>query len=96
MGAETIELERLSTGEFLVHVGSGQGGCEFVLALSDAEETSDGVLADDEATAHATTRFLLAHQSAGDLPERLDITDITAAYDGAIDAISRFGNEQPD
>lgn len=96
MGAERIEPERLGTGEFLIHVGSGDDSCEFVLALADAEDAIDGGLTDDEATARATTRFLLTHQSTGDLPERLDITDIAAAYEGVIDAISRYRNEQPD
>ena len=95
MGAERNELERLGTGEFLIRGGSGDDSCEFVLALADAEDASDGGLTDDEATARATTRFLLTHQFAGDLPERLEITEFTAAYYGAVYEINRYGNEQP-
>jgi hypothetical protein len=31
--------------------------------------------------------FLLSHQPSGDLPDRIDLVDIAAAYDGAIESI---------
>lgn len=60
---------------------------EIVLILSDAEDVSDGVLGNDEATTRATVEFRLKHQSAGDLPDRIDLGDISAAYDGGVEAI---------
>jgi hypothetical protein len=55
--------------------------------LSDAEDVSEGVLSNDDATARATVEFLLGHQVAADLPDRIDLVDISAAYDGAVESI---------
>lgn len=64
------------------------------LLLVDATDVSDGELSDDEPTAVATFTFLLGHQDAGDLPERIEIADVVAAYDDAVEQIvaSRQGS----
>jgi hypothetical protein len=87
MAEEDIDIELQDTGEFLASIHTGTGTEEIVLILSDAEDVSDGVLGNDEATARATVEFMLNHQAAGDLPDRIDLVDISAAYDGGIEAI---------
>jgi hypothetical protein len=87
MADEKFDVELQDTGEFLASIHTGAGTEELVLMLSDAEEVSEGVLSDDEATARATVEFLLSHQDAGDLPDRIDLFDITAAYEGAVESI---------
>lgn len=87
MDSNEIDIARLDTGEFLVRIDDDGSSQELVLALMDAEDASGGLLRDDESTARATALYLLDRQGPGDLPERLDMTDIIAAYDGAADEI---------
>lgn len=90
MAEETVDVEMQDTGEFLVSIHAATGTDEIVLMLSDAAEVSDGALGNDEVTARAAVEFLLGHQPSGDLPERIDLVDITAAYDGAIESIRKL------
>ncbi|WP_152349125.1 hypothetical protein [Brevibacterium sp. CFH 10365] len=90
MAEEKIDVEMQDTGEFLASIHSTRGTDEIVLMFADAEEASDGVLGNDEATARATVEFLLSHQPSGDLPDRIDLVDITAAYDDAIESIRKL------
>lgn len=87
MATDQIEIEMQDTGEFLALIHADSGTAELVLMLADAPDFTDGVLANDEATALAVVKYMLDHQDSSDLPERLDIIDIDAAYEGAIDAI---------
>lgn len=87
MAGEKIDVELQDTGEFLASIHTSTGTDEIVLMFSDAEDVSEGVLRNDEATARATVEFLLSHQDSGDLPDRIDLVDIAAAYDGAIESI---------
>ena len=88
--AEEIDVEMQDTGEFLASIRSTTVTDEIVLMFDDAEEVSDGVLGNDEASVRATVEFLLSHQPPGDLPDRIDLVDIAAAYDGAIESIRRL------
>lgn len=89
MAANQIDIEMQDTGEFLAQIHTATGIDELVLALGDAEAISDGDLADDEDTARATVVFLLELQDSSDLPDRLDLTDIDAAYEGAVESIKK-------
>ena len=90
MAEEKIDVEMQETGEFLASIHTATGTDEIVLMFADAEEASDGVLGNDEATARATVEFLLSHQPSGDLPDRIDLVDITAAYDDAVESIRKL------
>lgn len=90
MAEEKIDVEMQDTGEFLARMHTATGTDEIVLMFDDAEDVSDGVLDNDEATVRATVEFLLSHQPSGDLPDRIDLVDIAAAYDGAIESISKL------
>lgn len=78
------------TGELLARIHTAKGTDEIALMFDDAEDVSDGVLDNDEATVRATVKFLLSHQPPGDLPDRIDLVDIAAGYDGAIESISKL------
>ena len=90
MAGEKIDVKMQDTGEFLARIHTATGTDEIVLMFDDAEEVSDGVLGNDEASVRATVDFLLSHQPPGDLPDRIDLVDIAAAYDGAIESISKL------
>ncbi len=84
---DKFEIVAQGNGEYEARVGSLDGATAVTLVLVDAEDVSNGQLADDEQTAHGVFRFLLTHQDASDLPGRLEIGDVLAAYPGAIDGI---------
>lgn len=90
MAEDNIDIEFQDTGEFLASIHTSAGTEEIVLTLSDAEDVSAGVLSNDEATARATVEFMLKHQTAGDLPDRIDLVDVSAAYDGGVEAIRQL------
>lgn len=79
MAAERIDVEMQDTGEFLAGIHTATGTDEIVLKFDDAEQVSDRVLDNDEATARATVEFLLSHLPPGDLPDRIDLVDIAVA-----------------
>lgn len=87
MARDQIEIEMQDTGEFLALIHSGSTTAELVLTLADVEDATEGVLANDEATARAVVEYMLSLQDASDLPERLDIIDIDTAYEDAIESI---------
>lgn len=89
MAANQIDIEMQDTGEFLAQIHTATGIDEIVLVLGDAEAISGGDLVDDEDTARATVVFLLELQDSSDLPDRLDLTDIDAAYEGAVESIKK-------
>lgn len=74
-------------GEYGARLPSHDGHTSLTVVLSDADDASGGRLADDEATAVAMISFLLEHQEATDLPERIEIEDVLAAYPDAVDRI---------
>lgn len=84
---DDFEIVSEGNGEYRVRAGSHFGSASVTVALSNASDSSGGRLTDDEATARAAIRFLLSHQDAGDLPPRIDIEDVFAAYPDAVDSI---------
>lgn len=84
---EEFEIEPNDSGEYLVRVGSRDGDTSLTVVLVNAEEASEGRLTNDERTARATLAYLLRHQEASDLPPRIEIEDIIAAYTDAVPGI---------
>ncbi|MDO5736075.1 MAG: hypothetical protein Q4P15_06330 [Propionibacteriaceae bacterium] len=74
-------------GEYVFRVPSLEGSVSVIVMFGDAAEASEGRLTDDRATAHATLHYLLSHQEAADLPARIEIGDVVAAYADAVDQI---------
>lgn len=85
---DKFEIVARGDGEYQVEVESLDGITSITFLLGDADDLSEGQLADDEKTARAAIRFLLTHQDASDLPYRLEIGDVLAAYPDAIDGIN--------
>ena len=74
-------------GEYVFQVPALEGSVSVTLVFGDAAEASDGRLTDDQATAHSALTYLLGHQEANDLPARIEIGDVVAAYADAVDKI---------
>ncbi|GAA4283991.1 hypothetical protein GCM10022261_15220 [Brevibacterium daeguense] len=92
MAMDDFEIVEQQDGEYLFRIGAGDETASVTLSLTldGAEAASDGQLADNEATARATVRYLLEHQDADDLPEQVALPDVLVAYPGAIDRIVRL------
>lgn len=89
MSSSPFTIEDQGDGEFLVRAEALDDEItELTIVLSDAGSASDGSLAEDEPTASATMRFLLTHQDPADLPWRVYITDVLAAYPDAAEKIA--------
>lgn len=74
-------------GSYRTDAPSHEGSTTLVLLLGDAEGVSDGRLSEDVQTAAATFAFLLGHQDATDLPNPIEIGDVLAAYEDAVEQI---------
>ncbi len=84
---EKFEIVSQGDGEYRVRVGSRDGSTTLTVLVGDAAEASGGRLGDDALTARAVIQFLLRHQDASDLPGRIEIEDVMAAYSDAVDEI---------
>lgn len=84
-----IDIEDQGGGCYLVTVPSVEGPRRLTLALSSDDDGSGG-LAQDANTAMATTRYLLTHQDAMDLPDWIDLDTVLAAYPDAVKAIRQL------
>lgn len=73
--------------EYSAHLASSDGHTSLTIDLTDVDDASAGRLPEDEATAVAAIAFLLEHQEAPDLPGRIEIGDLVAAYPDAVDRI---------
>jgi hypothetical protein len=74
-------------GQYRIQLPSRDGSVEVILEMADADAASEGRLQDNEATVRATVDYLLSHQEAEDLPPRLEVGDVLAAYPDAIGRI---------
>lgn len=84
---DEFEIVSQGDGEYRVRVDSRDGSTSLTVLLGDAEEASDGRLSDDARTARAVIQFLLRHQDASDLPGRIEIEDVMAAYSDVVDEV---------
>lgn len=81
-------IQAIGDGRYLASVPSLDGQRSVVLGLAQATTETEGRLKDDEATARAALAFLLKHQDGNDLPQQIEIEEILAAYDDAVEAIA--------
>lgn len=56
-----------------------------ILDLNGAEDVTEGLLGEDKDSAYILAEFLLEHQEAGLLPPIIEIADVVAAYDYALE-----------
>jgi hypothetical protein len=74
--------------EYLVRLREGDDLIEIRLHASPAVLTRiGGADTNERLIVDATLSYLIARQRADDLPDRLDLEDIAAAYEGYIDTI---------
>ncbi|HET7725493.1 MAG TPA: hypothetical protein VFK68_12690 [Propionibacteriaceae bacterium] len=84
---EDLTIAAVGGGQYRVQLPSRDGRVDVVLEMDDAAGVSDGRLQDNESTARATVLYLLTHQDPEDLPPRLELGDVVAAYPDAVDRI---------
>jgi hypothetical protein len=76
------DLEALGDHDYLVRL---QQDDDIVVVCVHADPAVVAQIADDEQrVVEATVAFLIARQSADDLPEQIDLDMVAAAYDGYI------------
>lgn len=81
-------VQRLDEHEYLVRLNEGDDVIEIQLRATPAVLARIGVVDTDEGrVVDATVSYLLARQRADDLPAKLDLDDVAAAYDGYIEDI---------
>lgn len=81
-------VQRVAEHEYLVRLNEGDDLIEIQLRADPAVLARIGVVDTDEGViVDATVSFLIARQRADDLPAKLDLEDVAAAYDGFIEDI---------
>lgn len=86
---EAPVVREIAPHEYLVRLSEGDDLIEIRLRASPAVLTRiGGADIDERLVVDATLSYLIARQRADDLPARLDLEDIAAAYEGYIDDIS--------
>jgi hypothetical protein len=80
-------LEALGDHDYLVRFQQDQ---DTVVVCMHADPAVVAQIGDDEQrVVEATAAYLIARQSADDLPERVDLDTVAAAYDGYIADLHR-------
>ena len=88
MSASQPTLEALGDHDYLVRFEQGDEDAVVVRVHADPEVVAQ--IADDEQrVVEATAAYLIARQSADDLPEEVDLDAVAAAYDSFIDDLHR-------
>lgn len=83
MSTNQPTLEALGDHDYLVRFQAGE---DTVVVRMYADPAIVGQIADDEQrVVEATAAYLIARQSADDLPEQIDLDAVAAAYDSYID-----------
>ena len=89
MSSPEFQIEDQGDAQFLVRAEAlDDEKVELTIDLRESEAASEGALPEDEATAQATMRYLLTHQDPADLPARVEIADVLAAYPDAAERIA--------
>lgn len=80
-------LEALGDHDYLVRFQQDQ---DTVVVRVHADPAVVAQIADDEQrVVEATAAYLIARQSADDLPEQVDLDTVAAAYEGYVDDLRR-------
>ncbi len=91
-----MDIDETGAGSYLARVAYADGATAVRLVLTGVAEQSKGRLEADGPTARATLRYLLSLQDARDLPDRVEIADVLAAYSDAVDAIAQRRDQPQD
>jgi hypothetical protein len=87
MSVDQPALEALGDHDYLVRI---QQGDDTVVLRMHADPAVVERIADQEPRiVEATAAYLIARQSADELPEQVDLDDVAAAYDGYVEDLQR-------
>lgn len=88
MSASQPTLEALGDHDYLVRFEQGEQETVVVRVHADPEVVAQ-IAEDEQRVVEATAAYLIARQSADDLPEEVDLDAVAAAYDSFIDDLRR-------
>ena len=87
MSVDQPALEALGDHDYLVRLQQGE---DTVVLRVHADPAVVERIADEEPrVVEATAAYLIARQSADELPEQVDLDDVAAAYDGYVEDLQR-------
>ena len=87
MNGHQPALEALGDHDYLVRFAQDE---DTVVVRVHADPTVVAQIGDDEQrVVEATAAYLIARQSADDLPEQVDLDAVAAAYDGYVEDLHR-------
>jgi hypothetical protein len=80
-------LESLGDHDYLVRFQQDEGAVVVVIHADPA--VVEQIAEDEQRVVAATAAYLIARQSADDLPEQVDLDAVAAAYDGYVEDLRR-------
>ncbi|WP_319447409.1 MULTISPECIES: hypothetical protein [unclassified Mycobacterium] len=80
-------LEALGDHDYLVRFQQGEDSVVVRMYADPAVVVQ--IAADEQRVVEATAAYLIARQSADDLPEQVDLDAVAAAYEGYVDDLHR-------
>ncbi|MDT0190309.1 hypothetical protein [Rothia terrae] len=80
-----IDITEENEGTYQAQLMGHYGVAKPILDLNGAEDVTEGILSEDQESAYILAEFLLEHQEAGLLPPIVEIDDVVATYDFAIE-----------
>jgi hypothetical protein len=87
MSVDQPTLEALGDHDYLVRIQQGED--TVVLRVHADPAVVERIADEEQRVVEATAVYLIARQSADELPEQVDLDDVAAAYDGYVEDLQR-------
>ena len=87
MSVDQPALEALGDHDYLVRLQQGED--TVVLRVHADPAVVERIADEEQRVVEATAVYLIARQSADELPEQVDLDDVAAAYDGYVEDLQR-------
>ena len=87
MSVDQPALEALGDHDYLVRLQQGED--TVVLRMHADPAVVERIADEEQRVVEATAAYLIARQSADELPEQVDLDDVAAAYDGYVEDLQR-------
>jgi hypothetical protein len=87
MSVDQPALEALGDHDYLVRIQQAED--TVVLRVHADPAVVERIADEEQRVVEATAAYLIARQSADELPEQVDLDDVAAAYDGYLEDLQR-------
>jgi hypothetical protein len=87
MAIQQPTLEALGDHDYLVRFSQGEDTVTVTVHADPA--VVEQIAGDEQRVVEATAAYLIARQTADDLPEQIDLDAVAAAYDGYVEDLHR-------